>query len=828
MTTIINDIKYGFRQLLKRPGFAVAAMLTLALGLTVNGVVFSTISDFYLRPLPVVNNPDELVVVAQKSPKFPFAFPNSYPDFLDFRKAVEDANSTSGLAHSLSGIMAFTEQPVHLSRTNEVTEHTWVHLVSNNYFSVLGVQPMVGRFFLPSEGSHDGEDPVLVLSHRIWQKRFGANPGIVGESIQLNGKPFTVIGITPPGFHGASFGVDISGFMLASMFETISPGNHMIKGRGDNRFFLMGRLRPNVAFQQARKEVGHFLSQLVATYPDHHAQKVRAVVMREQMSRPSPFVASFAPVIVTVLMGLASLVLLVAIANVANLLFARAADQQREVAIRSALGASRIRLLRQLLIESTLLALGAGTIGVTLMLWLKPYLDGLAPTPTAPFVELGIDWRLFVFTFFAALATGILTGLLPALKATRVHIVPLLKEGTRSVLNMRHPWRSVMVSTQVAISVVILVCAGLAVRSLYRLSQVPLGFQPDHILMTSFDLKLQNYNQEQGRRFQTRLLEQVRSLPGVRHATLATHAPFSVGGGTRGDIKPEGEKQRREDHFEFVSCIGVESSFMKTMEIPVHEGRTFQPHDDKDSQRVAIINRILADNLWPQGEALGRNVLIGNRPHQVIGIMGACRYYSITDKNRPMVFRCLAQNYSGHLTLMIRSTGSTIPLRSAIEQIVRRLDPDLPLYKIQTMDQQIASSPLALMPMRMGATMAGIQGLLALLLAALGITALVSFAVTQRTREIGIRMALGAQTTDVLRLVTKQSLRLTLIGLGIGLVISLGIAHLLTRLLYRVSPTDPIVFISVILVIVGTATLACIIPARRAAKTIPTEALRYE
>jgi putative ABC transport system permease protein len=829
VSTLINDIKYSLRQLRKRPGFAITAMLTLALGLTVNTLMFSTVSDNFLRPLAVPDSED-LVVIAQTAPQIRGALPFSYVDSQDFRKAVEDTSTEgSGLSQSFSGMMAYNEQAVHLSRTNESTERAWIHMVSNNYFSVLGIQPLHGRLFLPSEGQHEGADPIIVLTHQAWQRQFNANPDILGQTVKLNGLLFTVVGITPPDFHGATFGMAYSGFIPATMLSTLTPRRkYMLHARGDLGFYMMGRLRPGVPFKQAQKAVDLFMSQLVDTYPDYHAKKSYAVVMRERASRPSPRVASFAPLIVSILMGLSLLVLIVTIANVTNLLFSRAANRQREIAIRGALGASRWRLLHQLLVESVLLALGAGVVGMILVLWLKPYFDGMAPTPTAPAAELGVDWRLFVFTFIASVVAGVCTGFIPALKATKLNLVPALKESNRSQIGTRHPWRSLLVTGQVAITVVVLVSAGLAVRSLQRLSQVSLGFRSSNLLLASFDLGLQNYTEDQGRRFQTQLLEKVNTLPQVNAVTLAQKAPLAGGGGRRGDMKAEGQPHSEDSRFELISCITVDEGFIETVGMSLREGRGFRAHDDASAPPVAIINQVYANHLWPNKPALGQRLLIGRQAHEVIGIIHNCRYGSMMDHNQPIVFRALAQNYQASLTLMVHTSGPATALHGPLQQIVRELDPDLPLHSVQTIEQQIANSPAGLMPMRMGAGIAGIQGLLSLLLAALGITGLVSFSVSQRTREIGIRLALGAQVKDIHRLVTYQSLRLTSIGLILGIVMALGVTHLLARLLYRVSPTDPVVFIGVILLITASTLIAGWLPARRATKTDPMEALRYE
>jgi predicted permease len=828
----MQDLRFAIRQLLKSPGFTAVAVLTLALGLTVNATVFFFVNDFFLRPLPA-KDPGQLVVIAQKSPQFEMPFPFSYLDFLDFRRSAEDADREHAeMAKMFSGLMAYMETPVHLSRSDEVTARTWVHVVSNNYFTVLGIQPLHGRLFLPTEGQQPGADPIIVLTHEAWRTRFAADPRIVGQAIKLNGVSFTVVGVTPPGFVGASWGTALSGFVPATMLREMNPARSwMLTNRGSTGFLLMGRLQPGATVEQARAAANVVMARLLKAYPSEHVPRVNAVVMRESRSRPSPFVANYTPLIVGALAALSLLVLAVAVANVTNLLFTRAADRERELAIRGALGASRWQLLRQLSVESLLLALGAGVVGTIAALWIEPYLSAIGPGEGfAPLAYTGTDWRLFVFTFGASLATGLLTGLLPALKATRLDLLPRLNEGTRTVAGTRHALRSLLVIGQVAVSCVVLICAGLALRSLQKLSQVNLGFQPDHLLLASFDVGLQRYTKDQGRQFQTRLLEQVRTLPGVREASLAEHVPFDVGGAMEGGITAEGRPQSQisEAEFQMIPCLPVEHAFLRAAGIRIAEGRDFSARDDATTPRVAIINRVLAQHFWPDGSPLGKRLIMDGKPIEVVGVVGEGRFWAITDRARPLLFLALAQNYRGRATLVARTEGQPAQLSSAVERIVHQLDPDLPLYNVRTMEQQIASSPLGLMPLRMGAIIAGAQGLIALLLAALGIFGLVSFAVTRRTREIGIRMALGACTTDVLRLVTRQSFKLTFIGLACGLLLSVGLTRALTGILYGISPTDPVVFAGVVLLITAITLLACWLPARRATRVNPVEALRAE
>jgi len=832
MDALLNDVRYALRMLLKAPGLTVVAMLTLALGLTVNATVFFFVSDFFLRPLPA-KDPERLVVLAQKSSQSAMPFPFSYPDFMDFRRSVDGTSQEyTGMSQAFSNLIAYQAAPVHLSRTGEASERTWVHAVSSGYFTLLGVQPLQGRLFLPREGRQPGADPIIVLTYNTWRGRFNADPRLIGQPVKINGLPFTVVGVTPPGFYGAAWGMALSGFVPATMLGEMMPAQRdLLNSRGNTGFFMMGRLHPTASLEQARSAASRVMARLVRDYPDSHppALAIKALVLRERMSRPVPFVATYMPLIISVLMALALLVLAVAVANVANLLYARITDRERELAIRGALGASRWRLLRQLLVESVLLALGAGALGTGAALWISPYLSTIGPGASfPPPAYTGRDWRLFVFSLGVSLATGILTGLLPALQATRLSIQPLLKEGAQAVARGKHPLRSLLVIGQVALSCLVLICAGLAIRSLHELSRVNLGFQPSNLLLVSFDLGLQRYSSDQGRQFHRRLLEKVRALPGVRDASFAEHVPFDIMGGLTSGISAEGRPTANNSQFQLVACPVVDDVFLKTVGIRIIDGRDFTTRDDASAPRVAIINRILARQLWAEENPVGKRLLIGKEPLEVAGIIGDGRFWSITDENRPLLFRPLAQNYRDNVTLTVRTQGNPIQLTPVVERIVRELDPDLPLSDVRTMEQQLARSPLGFMPLRAGAIVAGAQGAIALLLAALGIFGLVSFAVSRRTREIGIRMALGARAVNVIQLVTRQSIKLTVIGLACGLISALGLTQTLATLLYGINPTDMAVFVGVVLLIAAITLLAAWLPARRATRVDPMVALRSE
>ena len=825
---MLHDLRHAFRSLAKSPGFTAVTVLTLALGLSVNAVLFTVANELFLRPLPAVA-PDRLVVVAQKSPVVDYQLPYSYADVEDFRRFVEtDGAAVPDLARVFSGLMAYKEESVHLSRTGVATERTWVHAVTDNYFAVLGVQPQLGRFFLPGEARTPGADPLFILTDATWRSRFHADPAIIGQTVKLNGVPMTVVGIAPPGFFGASWGTALSGFVPASMLPRMVTGNPLQRGR--TCAFLMGRLKPGATVAQAQAAVEVAFARVMKDNPGYYLPNSHAVVMRESQSRPSPYIAHHAPKIAAALGALALLVLAVAIANVTNLLYARGLARERELAIRTAVGASRWHLLRNLLTESAVLAVLAGALAALAAVWLTPLLLGLAPVAdtAAPAAAVTTDWRPFVGTGLAALLVGLVAGLLPALKASGTAPLAFLKENALSAGVHRHRLRSLLVVGQVAVSCVVLVGASLALRSLVLLAHADLGYRPEHLLTASFDLGLQNYSPDQGRRFHAQLLEKVRALPGVELASLATNAPLDTHISQNGGITAAGEPVDRNAPTPPVCCVEADSAYLATLGLRVEAGRDFSAQDDFGTPLVAIINRALAQQLWPGRDPVGRRISIQGNEAEVIGIVAKTRFYSLRDDSQPLLFDCLAQNYRGNATLVVRSAGPAAPLTDAITRIVRQLDPDLPLSGIRTMKQQIAESPAGLMPYRFGAILAGAQGGIALLLASAGIFGLIAFAVARRTREIGIRMALGASRLEVIRSVTRESAVLTAAGLAAGAGLSAVLAHVLSSLLFGAGRGDTAIIAGVALLIVLAASLACWLPARRAMKVNPIEALRAD
>ena len=829
-----HDTRHAARSLRRSPGFALAAVLTLALGLAVNLTLFSVASDVFLRPLPVAD-PDRLVVLAQSLLNARQNLPLSYPDFEDFRRQVDQRGAdVPELAQAFTDLMAYKEEEVYVSDPGTGTGTAWIHLASNNYFSVLGVKPQLGRFFLATEGRSPGADPIIVLSDRCWRDRFGADRGIVGKRIHLNGLALTVVGVAPRGFVGASWGASLTGFVPMSMILRLSPARGFVLfSRGDMVCFLVGRLRSGVSIDRARAAANLMMARLVREYPGYHApaEATTMMVLPEDRSRPSPLLASYVPLILGVLTALACLVLAIAAANVANLLYARAVDREHELALRAALGGSRARLLRHLLTESVLLALAAGLVGLAGTFAVQRFLnDLLASADFAPPANMGVDWRLFAFAVIAAVTTGVLTGLLPALKATGFDILPLLKSGAPTTARASHRWRSLLVVGQVSASCIVLVCAGLAVRSLQQLDRLRLGFRPDHLLVASLDLERMRYSPQDGARFQAELRDRLQALPGVISVSLGTSAPFDSGIGRKGDITAEGRPPRANSKFVLTPHAAVDHRYVETTGLALADGRGFTVHDTADRPRVAVISTGLARDLWPQESAIGKRFFYnaGDPPIEVVGILGKSRLWDMTDSDERFILFALSQRYDGRIRILVRTEGDPLRLVSALREVVHDMDAGLPLLGVRTMEDQMANSPTARMPSRVGALVAGAQGLIALLLAALGVFGLVWFSTTRRTREIGIRMAMGAGPGQVIRVVALESLRLVVIGLALGLLLAFGLARRLDGILYGVAPADPVVFLAVPALVLVVALLACCLPARRALAVDPLITLRAE
>jgi predicted permease len=820
-----QDLKYALRQMRRSPGFTAVAVLTLAFGLSVNTTIFSLVSFLFLKPAPV-QNPDRLVVVLQQRPGSDFPSGMSWSDFQDYRAELAE----------FSDMLAISYRPAHLSFAGRAPDRTWIESVSGNYFSMLGITPLSGRLFQPGEGEKRGADPVAVLGYDYWQTRLGGDPGVVGSTAVINGRPFTIIGITPESFASIQWAMAPAAFIPATMIPEIFPGaESILESRQSAAFKVMAYLRPGVSVDQANSAVQVFGRRLAKEYrPDDRDSQ--AYVLPEKLARPDPSVSRFMPFAAIVFTVLAGMVLFIACANVANLMFSRGLGRQKEIGVRTALGAPRGRLIRQLLTESIVVAVGAGAVGLLLSYGAEPLLARFSPPtgdiPIRP--DEGFDWLPLLYTLLVSVTAGALTGLWPALRATRLDVYAILKGAGSAAGRKRHLLRSALVLAQTAVCVVVLVCGGLFVLSLHELARYDLGFEPGRLMVASVHLGLQGYDEGRGRQFFDQLIEQVQALPGVESAAIASSVPFGTYFETRSIIPAESSGASDPADSDDAIQAGVnrvDPGYFRTMRVKLLRGRELSEQDSDSSPRVAVVNQTLAERLWPGQEALGKRFRWGSsdEPIEVVGIASTGKYVMLGEPPRPFFYLPIAQAYASLVTLHVRSEAiDPLPLAPSLRGVLGGLDPDLPVFSVLSMEEHLGTSALAFLPLRMGAALAGAQSVVALLLAMIGVYGVVAYAVSQQTRDIGIRIALGARNFDVFRLVSRSGLRPTVVGVVLGLAASFGLARLLAGLLYGLNPVSIPVFASVVTLVLSVAMLACWLPARRAARVDPMVALRQE
>ena len=817
MDIFLKDIRFALRRLLKSPGFTLTAVASLALGIGANTAIFSLVNTALLRPLPA-ERPDRLVSLAVSGERDAMlAF--SYPTYRDYR----DRNEV------LSGLFATRLAPLSLSRGGGDNQRLWGYLVTGNYFDVLGVRAARGRTFTPEEDSAPLAHPVAVLSHNCWQHRFGGDPGVVGREVLLNGRAFRVVGVAPEGFAGTEVVYTPEVWVPMMMQEWIEPGNAWLERRTTQNIFATGRLKDGVTHEQAEASLNLLAAQLGREYPDtNEGQKITLMPPGFILPQLRGAVLSFA----AVLMGAVGLVLLLACVNLAGLLLARASARRREIAICLAMGAGRWRLIRQLLTESVLLALAGGAAGLLLAVWIIDLVVAFKPPIDIPiWIDLAVDWRVTLFALAASLATSVVFGLAPALQATRPELVPALKDLGAQTGRGRSRLRSGLVVVQVALSLVLLVAAGLVVRALGQLQTTSPGFEVAGGLILSYDLSQQSYEQARGEQFHRQVVERVEALPGVRSASQTDLFPLSLNYSST-NVHVEGQPAARGANVPQAMVASVGADYLATMGIAVAAGRDFAPADDGQASRVVVVNETLARRFFPGVDpvrgAVGRRVSFAGPEgpfREIVGVARDGKYWTMGEAPQPFVYLPLAQSYSANVTMVVRAEGDPRALASAIRAEVRGLDAGLPLYDVKTIEEHLG---LSLFPARVAAVLLGGFGLLALLLSTVGVYGVVSYAAAQRTREIGIRIALGAQRRDVLRLVGGRGLVLVAVGVGVGLLAALALTRFMASLLYGVSATDPATFAAVVALLGGVALLACYAPARRATRVDPVVALRHE
>lgn len=814
---MIADLRFALRILVKSPGFSIVAFLALALGIGVNTTMFGVVNSLLLRPLPV-SHPEQLVQLYTSDARIGRQ-PNSYLNFLDYA----EQNSV------FDGLVAYQFTPLGLTSGGETT-NILGQLVSGNYFSVLGLQPELGRAFLPEEDVTPNANPVVVLSHRFW-KKLGGDPAIVGSVLMLNGRSFSVTGVAPASFGGIDVGVTPDLWVPIAMREWILPADDWYANRRALMLNVFGRLKPGISITQAEAQLKTIARQLEQAYPDFNQE--RSVALRPIEQAKTQGLAgsgneSDLRNVSVLLLSAAGSVLLIACANVANLLLARATTRQREIAIRLALGASRGRIIRQLLTESMMLALAGGVGGVVLAYWLGDLLLSLMPPSPVPLtVDPQPDGRVLLFAFLLALGSGIIFGLAPAWQTSRWDLTRGLRERAATAnFASRFNLRNALVIAQIGASLLLLIGSGLFLKAFYHAQAIAPGFRTEGVAMVSFDLTLAGYDKERARQALRSILEDVRRDPQVRSADFAQSVPFGFGSMGR-TIYADDRAPDATDNRKFANVSEITPGYFSTMGIPLLKGRAFAELDaEAPVPRVAIISQAMAREFWPGQLAIGRRFrFFQGEPIEVVGIVQDVKLFSLGEAPTWIVYLPMHTQPQGGATLLINTIGAPGSALAEAQRVVRRVDTHIPITYAKTMREHLA---VALWPSWMGAVLLGTFGLLALVLASMGVYGVMAYSVSQRTRELGIRLALGAQAHQVVGLVVRQGMMLAAIGLVGGLLVAFGATRLVAALLYGVNPSDPWVFAGVTTLLGLAALAACYWPARRALKIDPVVALRFE
>ncbi|HEX8696358.1 MAG TPA: ABC transporter permease [Longimicrobium sp.] len=802
---LAQDLRFTARSLLANPGFTAAAVLALALGTGATTVIFSAVDTVLLRPLPVAE-PGGLVTLRVEEGDGSLAGGVSYPFYREVRAAGARALDVAA-AHY--GEVSF--------RAGDQAEVVLGVDASDNYFGVLGVRPALGRLFGPAE-EPVGASPAVVISHAFWRRRFGGDPGVVGRTVRLNRAPFTVVGVAPEGFGGTIVGVSADVWVPVSAYELLHPGRSLARERGGHTWLnLIGRRRPGVTREGTEAALDAALRSVPPEFPS--ASPNRGARLQPLTGVP-PQARGAATLFMSLLLATAALVMLIASTNVAGMLLARAAARQREIAIRLAIGAGRGRLVRQLLTESVVLFLLGGAGGTLLAVWAVRLLRGVRlPLPVQVSLDFPVDLRVLAFALSVSLVTGLVFGLAPAVAASRPSLVPALKEGSPRG-GRRGRLRGAFVVGQLAMSLLLLLSAGLFVRALQRALAVDTGFDPDGVVVASLDLGAHGYDAERGQRLQRELLERVRATPGVLAAGLATMVPLS-GEWDETRVRPAEGGDTAAAGFN-----AVDGEYFRTLGIPLLAGRTFTDRDRTGAPPVVVINRTLGERLWPGRSPVGQRMQANGMEAEVVGVVPDGKYESIREEPRAFLYVPAGQVYSERVTLHVRAApGAEGAALGALRRELRALDPDLPLGAPMPM---AAMTGAALVPQRIAAWLIGLFGVVGLVLAAVGVYGLLAYSVSQRTREIGVRMALGAERAAVLRLVLGQGAALVAAGVAVGLAGALAASRVLAGMLYGLSATDPLTFVAVPLLVAAAGLLASWLPARRATRVDPLVALRAD
>jgi macrolide transport system ATP-binding/permease protein len=825
-----QDLKFGLRMMGKARGFTAVAILILGLGIGVNTTILSTINGFIIRPLPI-EKPDEVVVPVWGSKTESQVWgPFSYANYIDLR---EQNQSFSGLLAWNTAVAGISSSPDSDSATSERAEVIRGEMVSGNYFDVLNVKLFLGRGFLPEEDRTQDTHPVVVLSYSLWQQRYNSDRSIVGKTIYMNGFPFTVIGVAPETFKGVTFAAQQAFWAPLMMQSKFGRGATWETNRVWRMFAVMGRLKPGVTQAQAEADLNLVIENLAQQYPQNADAKIQIISEIDRRFGSEGTFYKFASLLALCISGL---VLLVACANVANLMLARATTRAKEIGIRLAVGASRFRIMRQLLTESLLLALSGGLLGWLLAYWgTELVYTSLPPVPFPIDLDFSLDFMVLKWMLVVSLLTGILFGLAPAWLASRPNLVAVIKGNingqTGSKIGRRWNLRGTLVVAQVAISIIVLICAGLFLRSLNQALKADPGFGTDNLLTMNLDTGLLGYNKAACTRFYTELLRRVEAKPGVRAASLAAFLPLGDDNSFRDNVLKEGEPDPLPGQGRIIQCNTIVPKYFETVQTPLILGRDFNEHDSSEAPRVVIINQEMARQFYgSEANAMGKRIRFWSTKNplmEIVGIAKNGRYRNLYEDPQPYMFLPLSQNHQSGMALLV-SASSANDLKIIAESTrsdIEQMDARMPVFGVQIAEQHLS---FAYWGPRLAAGMTATFGVLVLLLATMGLYSLMTYAVSQRTREIGIRMALGAQIWDVLQMILRQGMMLVMAGIVLGLAAAFALTRILSSLLFGIRATDPLTFAGGAILLIVVALLACYLPARRATKVDPMVALRGE
>ncbi|MFL6212369.1 MAG: ABC transporter permease [Blastocatellia bacterium] len=810
MSTLIQDARYGLRMLLKRPGFTLVAIITLILGIGANTAIFSVVNAVLLRPLPY-KDADRIAVIEEIS-KEGKRIQVTPANFADWR------NQNTAFEH----LAAIFERTANLAGADDA-ERINLAMTSANFFEVFGAQPERGRLFI-AEDEQAGHPLVVVISHGLWQRRFGGDAGLVGQAITLDGRSYTVVGVAPAGFQYPNK-TDAWVPPFKGVVPMLSETMDINRARGFGFLSTVALLKPNVTLEQARAEMEGITTRLREQYPETNNNRFDRVVTLHT------HLVGDTSTVLWLLLGAVSFVLLIACANVANLMLVRATSRQKEIAIRTALGASRLRILRQLLTESLMLALLGGGFGLLLSLWGIDLLTRLLPKDFPRLDQINLDFKVLGFTLLVSLVTGIIFGFAPAWQVSRVDVQESLKDNARGSTGARASVRSLFVVAEITLSLVLLVGAGLLLRSFLQLQSVNTGFNAEQVLTLQLSPSGTNFKEDaQYAAYYQQVEERLRAIPGVQEVGIINTLPLVPGPTVA--FRIEGRPPLPVDQWPPVNYRAVSPDYFRALNIPVLQGRSFNSHDNASVPMAVMINQATADRDFAGENPVGKRVNFGNvdsngQPNwmEIVGVAGNIRSLELQEAPAPEIYTCALQDPFATMSVVLRTTLEPASLAATVRQTAQEVDRAQPVSNLRTMENLVSD---AVTQPRFNLILLGIFGCIALVLSASGIYGVMAYTVTQRTHEIGIRMALGAGSGDVMRMVMKQGLRLAIIGIGCGLLASFLLTRYLASLLFGVSTTDPLTFAAVAAFLAGVALAACFVPARRAAKTDPMVALRYE